>query len=113
MNEQEENEKFIEMLILKGAIEVSGLDSETGEFLYGFTPKILELFPEIYDEHINYINGKVLNLWSQGFLDVRLDENQEMVIKITEKAITPEEVDKLSKEDKFSLEEIKRISRLD
>jgi hypothetical protein len=109
----EENEQFLEMLILKGAIEVSGIDSETGEFLYGFTPKIVEIFPEIYDEHINYINGKVLSLWSQGFLDVRLDENQEMVVKITEKAVTPEEVEKLSKDDKFSLEEIKRISRLD
>ncbi len=111
--DEQDNEKFLEMLILKGAIEVSGLDSETGEFLYGFTPKILELFPDIYNEHINYINAKVLSLWSQGFLDVRLDENQEMVIKITEKAINPEEVEKLSKDDKFSLEEIKRISRLD
>jgi len=109
----EENEAFLEKLILEGAIEVSGLDSETGEFLYGFTPKILDLFPEIYNEHINYINAKVLSLWSQGFLDVRLDENQEMVIKITEKAIDPEQVNTLSKDDKFSLEEIKRISRLD
>lgn len=109
----EENEAFLEKLILEGAIEVSGLDSETGEFLYSFTPKILDLFPDIYNEHINYINAKVLSLWSQGFLDVRLDENQEMIVKITEKAINPEEIEKLSKDDKFSLEEIKRISRLD
>lgn len=110
---KEEDEHFLEQLILSGAIEVSGLDSETGDFLYSFTPKIMELFPEIYDEHINYINGRVLSLWSQGFLDVRLDEKQEMVIKITEKAIDPEQISTLSKEDKFSLEEIKRISRLD
>ena len=40
-----EEQDSIDYLILNGGIEVVGLDSDNGEFLYAFTPKIKELMP--------------------------------------------------------------------
>ena len=47
----DENE-MIEKLILDGALEVAGVDSEDGSLLYSFTPKIQQVMPELYNDHL-------------------------------------------------------------
>lgn len=98
----------IDKLILSGALQVAGIDSETGEFLYQFTQKLKDISPELYDEHINHVNKELMGLWEKGFLDINVADDNPIVF-LTEKALDPVEVSKLSKEDKWSLEEIKRL----
>lgn len=112
MNEDNQEENFLEFLILNGAVEIGGM-TESGEFLYNFTPKMAEMFPEMVDIHKQEIEIAVLELWQLGFVDIRNDEDGEMRIKVTEKALDPIEVAKLEQDYRFHLEEIKRISRLD
>lgn len=101
-------EEMLEYLILQGAVEVVGMDSETNEFLYAITPKIIEIMPEIYDEHMRLINDQIMALWEKGFIDIDFLAEDPMVT-ITEKAFIPEEINKMSADDKRALEEIKRI----
>ena len=65
----DENE-MIEKLILEGGLEVAGLDSENGSFLYSFTPKIKELMPELYNDHLNRVNSEILSLWERAYVDI-------------------------------------------
>ena len=49
MNSQElRTQMMIEHLLLQNAIEISGIDSETGEMLYSITDKLKEVSPELY-----------------------------------------------------------------
>ena len=57
------DEELIEDLILKGGIQPAGIDSQTGDMLYAFTPKIKELMPELYEDHISAL---ILKLWGFG-----------------------------------------------
>jgi hypothetical protein len=102
------DEELIEDLILKGGIEAAGIDSQTGEFLYSFTPKIKELMPELYEEHIASVNIELMGLWQKGYINIDLFE-KDPVITLSEKALIKEEVDKLSSKDQWSLDEIKRM----
>ena len=43
-----QNEMMIEHLLLQNAIEISGIDSETGEMLYSITDKLAEVNPKLY-----------------------------------------------------------------
>jgi hypothetical protein len=98
----------IDNLILSGALQVAGVDSETGDFLYQFTPKLKEVSPELYDEHVNHVNGELMRLWEKGLLDINIaDENP--IVRLTEKALDENELSKLSKEDRWGIEEIKRL----
>lgn len=102
------NQEIIDDLILSGALQVSGVDSETGEFLYQFTPKLKEIHPALYDEHVTHVNGELMRLWEKGFLDINIaDENP--IVKLTEKAFNEDELSKLPKEDRWGIEEIKRL----
>lgn len=112
MSEENREDNFLEFLILNGAVEIGGL-TESGEFLYNFTPKMAEMFPDMIDIHKEHIEIAVLELWNLGFVDIRNSEDGDMRIRITEKALDPTEVAKLDKDFRFHLEEIKRISRLD
>lgn len=104
-----DNEKdMIEKLILDGGLQVAGIDSETGEFLYQFTNKLKDISPDLYDEHINHVNGELMRLWEKGFLDIDIAADNPMVY-LTEKALDQSEISKLSKEDRWSLEEVKRL----
>lgn len=99
---------IMDKLILSGALQVAGLDSETGEFLYQFTPKLKEVSPQLYDEHVNHVNGELMRLWEKGFLNINfMEENPK--VTLADKAFIQEELGKLPKEDRWGIEEIKRL----
>jgi hypothetical protein len=100
--------EIINKLILNGGLEVSAMDQDTGEILYSFTPKIKELMPDLYQEHIQTVNQEVMNLWEKGFLNIDLFES-DPIITITEKALNKKYIDTLSKQEQWSLLEIIRL----
>lgn len=105
------NNKIIDELILSGALQVAGVDQETGEFLYQFTQKLKDISPALYDEHVNHVNGELMRLWEKGLLDINIaDENP--IVKLTEKAFDDKELSQLSKEDRWGIEEIKRLLKI-
>jgi hypothetical protein len=103
-----EEDKIIDNLILDGGLEVSAMDEDTGELLYSFTPKIKDLMPDLYQEHIQTVNSEVMNLWEKGFINLDLFA-KDPIITITPKALNKEEINGLSKQERWSLFEIIRL----
>ena len=107
----EMHEEIMEKLILSGALQIAGVDTETGGFLYQFTPKLKEISPELYEDHVNHVNKELMGLWEKGFLNINItDENP--IVTLTEKALDESELSKLSKEDRWGIEEIKRLLKV-
>ena len=102
-----ENDDIMNYLIEQGGIEVSAVD-ENGEFLYSFTPKLKDILPELYNEHMNKVNSDISHFWELGFLNVDWFQENPMVT-LTPKAFIPVEISKLSQEDQFALKEMKRV----
>lgn len=103
-----EDQDSVDYLILNGGLDVAGIHPDTGEFLYSFTPKIKDLMPRLYEEHLNSINKNTLRLWESGFLDIDFMEN-DPVVSITLKSLDLKEISLLSDEDQWHLNEIKRL----
>jgi hypothetical protein len=76
--------------------------------LYVFTPKIKEIMPELYHEHINHVNNEIMGLWEKGFVNIDL-MSENPIVTLTEKALDTVEVSKLDAKDQWSIEEIKRL----
>jgi len=104
----DENE-IIEKLILDGGLEVAGIDSEDGSLLYSFTPKIKELMPELYHDHMNSVNTEILSLWERGYVDIDF-LSKDPVVTLASKSFSDIEMSKLNKREKWSIEELKRLS---
>jgi hypothetical protein len=103
-----EEQKIIDRLLLENALEVVGIDDSNGEFLYAFTDKIKEVMPELYEDHLNFVNSEIMTLWEKGYLNINfLDENPQ--VRLAEKALDREELRKLTTQELWSLEEIKRL----
>lgn len=101
-------DEMIEVLILSGALEVAALDEKTGQPLYAFGPKIKEIMPELYKEHLNEVNRDVMRLWENGFLNIDfMDEDPQ--VTLTDKAFNDDEIEKISRQLQISLLEIKRL----
>jgi hypothetical protein len=79
MSTPDEINKIIEELILQGAVEVSGLDMETGEPLYGFTEKLKDVSPELASGIEELFHMHVMALWELGFLDMNPTEANPLV----------------------------------
>ena len=107
MFDEEAISQIVDNLILEGGIEFAGVDAETGEMLYTLTPKIKEIMPELYEEHVNFINNDLMALWEKGFVDIDLF-SEDPLIYISNKSYDKNEVMKLSKEERWSLQELKR-----
>jgi hypothetical protein len=103
----DEDNKIIEHLILKGAVEFAGV-SETGEPLYNFTQSLKDVMPELYREHLNFVNAALMGLWEKGFIDMDLLE-ESPTVRLSPKAFDKDEISQLEEQDQFSLKEIKRI----
>ena len=108
MFDDEAISKIIDTLILEGGIEVAGIDPDTGEMLYSFTPKVKEIMPELYEDHLNFVNDELMILWEKGYVNIDFLKDDPL-ISLSEKAYNKDEVDKLSKQEKWSLQELKRV----
>lgn len=104
-------QEMMDKLILAGALQVAGIDSETGDFLYQFTPKLKEIYPELYHEHVNYVNNELMTLWEKGYLNINITDANP-IVTLTPKALDESELAKLSKEEKWGIEEIKRLLKV-
>lgn len=98
----------IEELMLEGVLEVAGIDIDTGEPLYNFTSKLKEYDQDLYHIHNNYFFQDLTKLWEKGFVDIDFLQD-DPVVTMTEKAWDNKEISKLNKEEKHSIDEIKRI----
>ncbi len=98
----------IEKLILAGALEVSGVQEGTGELLYTFTPKMKEVSPQLYHDHLNFVNEEIMALWEKGFVNVDL-LSDDPIVTLTTKAFVPDALQSLTLQQRWSLEEIKRL----
>ena len=58
--------EMINHLILQGALEMSGIDEETGEMLYSITEKLKEVNPIIYDQLVDQFRTHMFELVKQG-----------------------------------------------
>jgi hypothetical protein len=101
-------EDQIERMILEGSLEVAGIDKETGEFLYTFTEKMADLYPELYHEAQTHFSKEMMVLWEQEFISMDVTDSNP-IVSITEKALDQEEVDKLAPEVRAILKEVIRI----
>lgn len=78
--------EVIDALILNGALEISAMDSETGQMVYAVTDKMAEIAPEIYKEISDQTQKDIMSLWEKGLLSVDiLSENPE--VSLTEIAL--------------------------
>lgn len=101
----ENEDKLIEELILKGALEVAGIDIETGEPLYNFTEKLKDVSPELHDQVFTFFSQEALDLWQKGFIDMDITQSNPEV-RLTPKALDAIEVMKLEKDKQFTLKQI-------
>lgn len=102
-NKIPDGQTVIEYLLLNEALVVSGLDKNTGGFLYTFTQKVQKFMPDLYHEHLNDVNARLMALWEKGFVNIDLMPDVP-IVKLTSKSFDFEEISKLSKEHQWSLE---------
>lgn len=103
-----DEEDILEYLFVHGAVTINHIDLETGDIFYKITPKMFDIFPELYQEYLNAVNEDVMRLWENGFIKIDLLDDDPMV-SLEPKAFIEEEVSLLSDEDRSALEEVKRI----
>jgi hypothetical protein len=101
-------DKYIETLILDGALEFSGIDSESGEILYNFTDKLKDIDPALYDDFQNYFIRHASYLWANGFISMNITDDNP-IITLTEKSLDEDAVLMLEDDVKYSLKEIIRL----
>lgn len=107
-NMNPEEQDMMDYLILNNALEVVAVDSKTGELLYSFTPKIKEIMPDLYEEHMNSVNSDILSLWERGYVNIDFLADDPK-ITITKKALDKNELSKLSVDDLWSINQIRRL----
>jgi hypothetical protein len=103
-----DEDKLIEDLILYGALEVAGIDSSSGEFLYNITPKLKEVMPDLYEDHITTVKKNMMTLWEKGYVNIELMMDDPLVT-LSDKCLDKKELKKLTQEETWALEEIKRL----
>lgn len=103
-------DEIIEDLILTGALEIAGIDLDSGEPVYNFTEKLQEINPELHKEMNNYFFKEMMFLWENGFVEMDIiAENP--IVRLTAKSFNKNEVSKLDKNKRYTLREIARIMR--
>jgi hypothetical protein len=107
-----DGDDILEKLILEGAVEVAGIDSETGEALFTFTDRLEEIAPDIFRNLMENFHKDIMDLWADGFLEMDLESDTPLV-RLTEKAFDDDAISKLDRQQKLNLQEIISALRID
>jgi hypothetical protein len=99
--------KIIDEMILAGVVEVSGVHKDTGELLYGFSPNLNKLDPQLSNHINNLFHGTVMILWEKGFVNGNM-EDEDPIVSITEKGLDSFEIEKLNYMEKAILNNLKQ-----
>lgn len=105
MDNFDEMDDIIEDLMIQGGIEVVGIDSNTGQFLYTFTEKLAEINPKIYKAMKDEFYSSIMRLWEAGFLSMDVT-TENPIVKATSKVFDKEAISKLSQHDRMALDDI-------
>lgn len=89
-----ESDDHLEYLILNGYVEVSGVDKETGEFLYTFTEAARQKIPGLQDQLNEEFYSLIVYLWEHEFISMDI-ESQNPKVTLNAKALDDQEVKKL------------------
>lgn len=79
------DDDFIDDLISKGALEIVGVQEGTGEALYGFTDKLIDVDPWLHSKFVNHFYEDMMFLWENGFITMDVTELNP-IVNLTEKA---------------------------
>jgi hypothetical protein len=80
-DEDEERIKmFIDFMIELGALEIVGYDQKSDSFTYSITKKMKDLIPEFFEEHKKFINQIAFNLWNEGHVEIKFEEDGPLVM---------------------------------
>jgi hypothetical protein len=66
MNSNVKKAAFLEHLLLMGAIEIDGIDGDTGEMLYSITDKLEEVSPRMFEMLSEDFNSKMYEMIYTG-----------------------------------------------
>lgn len=105
------NEDFFDFLVLQGAIEPAGLDSDTGEMLYSFTNKLKDIDPKLFNSMMESFHRGVMALWERGFLNIDMLEDEPLA-KLTRQAFDETKVSELPAELQEVLKEVMRMMKI-
>ena len=106
-----DDDLILEELILNGAIEVAGIDLETGEPLYNITYKMKDVNPQLHNEFVNYFSQEAMVLWEFGFISMDIT-SKNPIVRLTPKALDPKAVAELDTSHQYTLKEIIRILKI-
>jgi hypothetical protein len=67
-------------------MEVTGVD-ESGEFVLSVTPKMQEMFPEIWEEIISMSNELVYELWQKDLVELIFKKDGDILVGTNENTI--------------------------
>ena len=101
-------EEYIDYLILNGAVEVVGVNPDTGDFLYQFTEKMAEVAPRVYQGMLDQFEKDIMFFWTKGFVSMD-PTSPNPIVALTPKAFDATEVNALSYEEQMALNELKRM----
>lgn len=105
--ESNDPKDMIDELILNGALEIQGLDMETGQIVFSVTEKMIELAPELYYEIEESIHKVIMSLWEKGFLAMDVTAVSPNVSP-TEAALDRNNWDVLSEEQRHVMNTVMR-----
>ena len=103
-----ENNEFSEVLddlVQQGALEIVGIDSKTGDFLYTFTEKLADINPNFYNAMLDDFHSSIMRLWEYGFFSMDVTEKNP-VVKVTEKIFDETALGQLSDNDRTILDDV-------
>lgn len=71
--------EMIDALILQGALEIEGIDPDSGQMVFSMTDKMQEIAPDIYREFEETLYKTVLSLWEKGFVNMNVMDDEPVV----------------------------------
>lgn len=102
----ESADQAIERLVEMGIVEVVGYDAISDQFTYQITERGIKEFPELFQEHMSYINQVAFGLWQKDIIEMKFDTDGTPMVIPKDIEYTKAIMNSLEEDERFFLENL-------
>jgi len=101
---EESIDRIIAQFLEDGIIEIHGFDKISEQITYRLTPKAKEVLPELFEEHLAFVNQLAFDLWEKGYIEMRFDLEGSPLVMLKDMDYVQDVYPKINEEERFFIE---------
>jgi hypothetical protein len=107
---EESIDRIIAQFLEDGIIEIHGFDNISEQITYRLTAKAKQVLPELFEEHLAFVNQLAFDLWEKGYIEMKFELDGSPMVMLKDLNYEADVYPHINEEERFFIENMRNVN---